>query len=338
MPLAFERFAALEDFSLIPWEHPRDATIRESVTQMSTQIVRRLLLAAPLLVYSSLPPGEATAQEATADARTKDREAIANVMQSLAKSFEARDARQLAHLWTVEGEYENDRGISVHGREALEEGFAALFAKTPELTVEMHSKSLRFLSANSAIEEGTVLIRRGAAEPITDAEYSALLIREGDNWQLAQLSDSSIVDASIEDLAWLIGDWKTSAGEHAEILTTYAWNDSKKFIRVHFSRIDKELALSGDQVIGVDPATGQIHAWVFEAAGGVGETQWERDGDHWTLAAAGTLTDGKTLVETNLLRRVDNDSFTWQSIGRALDDVPLPDLPPVRVERVKPQK
>jgi len=259
------------------------------------------------------------------------------VMQSLARSFESRDAKQLAQLWTVDGEYENDRGVAVHGREALEKGFATLFAETPELKVQIRSKSLRFLSANSAIEEGTVLIRRGTAKPNTEAEYDALLVREGDKWLIAQLSDSSIVDASIEDLAWLIGEWKTPAGEDAEILTTYGWNDGKTFIRVHFSCTAKDLALSGDQIIGVDPATGQIRAWVFEDDGGVGETHWQRDGDHWTVAVAGTVADGSTLVETNVIRRIDDETFTWQSIGRTLDGVALPDLPPVRVTRVKPQ-
>jgi uncharacterized protein (TIGR02246 family) len=313
--------------------------LQKSETGMSTNLIHRLTLAAALLLSCSFRLGAATAQEPAApDARPTDRDAIAGVMQSLAKSFEARDAKQLAQHWTAEGEYENDRGIAVHGREALEKGFAALFAKTPEVTVQIRSESVRFLSVATAIDEGTVLIRRGPAEPNTEAEYYALVVREGDNWLLAQLSDSSIVDASIEDLAWLIGEWKTPAGEQAENLTTYAWNDSKTFIRVHFSCTDKDLALSGDQMIGVDPATGQIRAWVFEAEGGVGETHWQRDGDHWTLAAAGTMADGGTLVETNVLRRIDDDTFTWQSIGRALDDVPLPDLPPVRVTRVKPQK
>jgi len=49
----------------------------------------------------------------------------------------------------------------------------------------------------------------------------------------------------------------------------------------------------------------------------------------------GMLADGTTIVETNVIRRVGNDLFTWQSIGRALDGEPLPDLSPVQVSRVK---
>ena len=280
----------------------------------------------------------AHAQVPAADARTADRAAVTKVMQSLSKSFEARDAKQLAALWTDEGEYENDRGVSLHGRPALEAGFAALFEKMPEATVKLQSKSLRFLSADAAIEEGGVTIQRGPTEPTTKAEYSALLVRDAGAWRLAQLSDASGDDASLEDLSWLIGEWRSAAGQDAEVTTTYDWNPNKSFIRMTFTRKEAELSLRGDQVIGVDPATGQIRAWTFEADGGIGESYWTRDGEHWTLAASGTLADGRTLVETNVLRRVDADTFTWQSIGRTLDEVQLPDLPPIKVSRIKPQQ
>jgi uncharacterized protein (TIGR02246 family) len=304
---------------------------------MNTHPVCHARAAAAVLVALSLGLGAAQAQDAAPEARDADRAAVAAAMQSLAQAFEARDAKRLAQLWTAEGAYENDRGVSVQGREALEQGFAKVFAKTPELTVALRSESVRFLSANTAIDEGRASIRRGLAEPLTEAEYEALLVREGDQWLIAQLRDAEIVDASIDELAWLVGTWKTPAGEDAEIVTSYAWNDGKTFLRVHFSCTDKSQAVSGDQMIGVDPATGQIHAWIFGDDGGVGESQWQRDGDHWTIAAAGTLDDGSTLVETNVLRRIDDDTFTWQSIGRALDDAPLPDQPPVRVTRVKQQ-
>ena len=32
---------------------------------------------------------------------------------------------------------------------------------------------------------------------------------------------------------------------------------------------------------------------------------------------------------------IDADSFLWQSVERTLDGEPLPDLPPVKVVRVK---
>jgi hypothetical protein len=50
------------------------------------------------------------------------------------------------------------------------------------------------------------------------------------------------------------------------------------------------------------------------------------------------MPDGGALSETNILRRVNADTFTWQSIDRTLDDAELADLAPVKVTRVKPVK
>ena len=41
------------------------------------------------------------------------------------------------------------------------------------------------------------------------------------------------------------------------------------------------------------------------------------------------------LTATNLMTPVDADTFVWQATQRTLDDEALPDLPPVKVTRVK---
>src|SRR5262249_40894823 len=140
------------------------------------------------------------------------------------------------------------------------------------------------------------------------------------------------------DLAWLIGQWKSASGEGAEIRTTYSWEANKKFIRAQFTLQEETIAFGGTQIIGVDPSSGMIHSWTFEAGGGVGEADWQPDGDHWVLDAAGTRPDGRTLTETNILRRINDDTITWQSVDRKLDDSDIPDLAPVKVTRIKASK
>src|SRR6266436_1469447 len=243
-------------------------------------------------------PSQAPA--AVADARNEDRAAIRAALGSFVKAFESRDAKALAAHWTAEGEYQSEAGVNVQGRGALEKAFDAFFAKTPEVKAEIHPESLRFLSANTAIGEGSVTVQRGPAQPATSARYRTLLVREDVRWRLAQLSESPDDKVSITDLAWLIGEWKSTSGQGAEIRTTYAWAPNKKFINVQFSIKEKDIALTGSQVIGVDPATGAIHSWTFEADGGVGDGEWSRDGDHWVIDAAGTLADGRALTETNI--------------------------------------
>lgn len=286
----------------------------------------------PLAKGAKTAPQDPTAP----DARTEDRAAIRSAMQSFAKAFEARDAKSLAAHWTDEGEYQNEKGVTVRGREALLQAFAAVFAKTPEVTVEVQPQSLRFLSRISAIEEGSVTVRRGPAEPATTARYNALMVKESNGWRLAQLSESAVAEeVSIADLGWLIGQWKSIPGEGAEIQTTYSWDPAQKFIKVHFTYQEADRSFTGSQVIGLDPATGVIHSWTFEASGGIGEADWSRDGDHWVLEATNTLADGRPLTQTSILRRVNDDMFTWQSINRMLDGAELADLAPVKITRMR---
>ena len=55
----------------------------------------------------------------------------------------------------------------------------------------------------------------------------------------------------------------------------------------------------------------------------------------WVLHSADLRREGRSLTETNILRRINGDTFTWQSIDRHLGDETLPDLAPVKVTRVK---
>jgi uncharacterized protein (TIGR02246 family) len=278
----------------------------------------------------------AQAQPSAPGGRDEDRTAVRAALDSFVKTLESRDAKALAAHWTAGGEYHPLDGARVEGRDALEKGFAAFFARNPELRARINHESVRFLSSDSAIDEGTAAVRRGPLEPTTNARYSALLVREGGRWLVAQLSESSGDAESIEDLSWLVGDWKSKDKEGVEIQTTYEWHPNKKFLQARFTINEKGLMLSGSQVIGVQPTSGAVHSWIFEADGGVGEGNWSRDGDHWLVDASGTLTDGRTLRETNILRRINDDTFTWQSVDRHLGDETLPDLAPVKVTRVKP--
>ncbi|MBX7166169.1 MAG: SgcJ/EcaC family oxidoreductase [Pirellulales bacterium] len=282
--------------------------------------------------------GKREAANATPNARPEDAAAIRAFMASFAKAFEARDAKALVAHWTSTGEYRNSQGVNLRGRDKLEQSFAEFFATTPEVTAQVEPSESRFLSRDSAWEEGHVIIRRGPTESATDAHYSALLVREEGQWRLAMLSESPGTEPLIADLSWLIGDWVSAAGENAELRATYEWAPNKKFIHARFTLKEQNIAFTGHQVIGVDPATGQLHSWTFEADGGIGEADWFRDGDNWVLDVTGTLADGRSLTETNILRLVSADVLTWQSVNRLLDDKDFPDLPPVKVTRVKPNK
>jgi uncharacterized protein (TIGR02246 family) len=295
-------------------------------------------IATPESLGQTVAFGNAVAPLRAQEARADDKNAIQAAMESFRKAFEARDAKALAEHWTSAGEYSGADGQKVRGRDGLTKGFQAFFARTPELTSTVQHKEIRFLSNDTAIDEGTVTVRRGPLEAATSANFTALFVREDGKWRLAQLSESTPDGDSINDLAWLVGDWSSHEKDGAEIRTKYSWHSNKKFIIGEFTIKEKDRTLSGTQVIGINPKSGVLHSWTFEASGGVAEAEWSSDGDHWVLDSSGTMPDGSVLTQTNILRRVNDRMFTWQSVNRSLGDRGIDDLAPVKVTRADATK
>ena len=271
-------------------------------------------------------------------ARSGDEAAIRGESQALARAFEKGDAKEVAGFWTSEGEYVDEGGEPVHGREALEKAYAGFFDKRPELKVESRTDSIRFLGTDSAIEEGTFSVRAKDAPP-DSSRFSSLYVREGGRWRIAMLkewNDDTSSRPSLEDLAWLIGTW-ASESEEVKATVTYEWSETKAFIRSKFvitPRKGDAKPSSGSQVIGVDPAEGVIRAWTFDPDGGFGEASWNWEGTRWSIDSAGTLADGSRSTALNFMTPAGKDSFTWRSVRRTIDGNDMPDVDAIKVNRV----
>jgi hypothetical protein len=78
-----------------------------------------------------------------------------------------------------------------------------------------------------------------------------------------------------------------------------------------------------------------IRSWTFDNSGNFGEGWWTQQGNQWHVKTSTTLKDGKTVTATNIITVLDPDTITWQSVNRALDGKALPDVPEVKMKRVK---
>ena len=138
----------------------------------------------------------------------------------------------------------------------------------------------------------------------------------------------------MQDLDWLIGAWEAK-GPDADVRTTYEWVGNKAFIRSQFTVREKDKSVTGTQMIGLDPNTGELRTWTFEADGGYGEGTCTRDGTKWVFSSTATLTDGSEMTATNILTPINHDTFIWQPMNLTIDGEPTGNLPPVKVTRVK---
>jgi uncharacterized protein (TIGR02246 family) len=266
--------------------------------------------------------------------RGADEAAIRKATAAFIKAVEKGDAAAVAASWTENGEYISDDGTTIRGRAAIKAAYAKAFAAKKNPTVEITVESIRFPSKDTAIEEGYAKsYKRGAEQPIS-TRYSVLHVREGGRWQMALLREWPDEGVSLRDLDWLIGAWEAKTDD-TDVRTTYSWDARKNSIRCQISIKGKGRTVSATQVLLKDPRTGELRSWMFDDDGGFGDGAWTRDGKRWLITASGVQTDGGELTATNILTPVDRDTFTWQSTERTLDGEELPNIPPVKVTRVK---
>jgi uncharacterized protein (TIGR02246 family) len=286
------------------------------------------LLSAVVVGYLFAQPGDTPAK------RPGDVAAIKLTGLSFLKAYESGDAKGMAAHWTEEGEYFSDDGTVIRGRENIEKDYAKLFAKKRgAVKAEIEVTSIRFPSKDSAIEEGYFKVRVGKESP-TVSKYTVLHVREGGKWLMAVVREFPSEAVSIRDLEWLIGTWHAK-GEDTLVRTTYEWWGDKAFLRATVSITQKGRTVNGFQMIAKDHATGEIRSWAFDAGGAFSHGTWERDGKKWTQETACVLEDGGTMAATHIITRIDDDTFTFQSVERSLDGDELPDVAPIRVTRVK---
>lgn len=282
------------------------------------------------------PSAAPAAQPAPAapEERPADRDGVRKAIESFVAAFQKGDGKAVAAHWTAEGEYISDDGTTFRGRAALEKSYAEFFAKNPDNALEVEIDQIRFPSRDTAVVDGHFKLREGKKKELVVSKCSFLYAREDGKWLIAIAREWPGDGLSLRDLEWLIGSWEAKRDGTA-VVTKYEWTANKSFIRCQMSVTKDGKPLSGMQMIGKDPSTGALRVWTFEDEGGIGDTEITRDGKKWIYAARGVTSDGRVHTAINVLTPLDADSFLWHATGRTVDDEALPDLPPIKVTRIK---
>jgi len=131
----------------------------------------------------------------------------------------------------------------------------------------------------------------------------------------------------------MVGEWGDDS-KTSSLTTVCQWTKNQNFLTRSFqASFGSHVELEGTQVIGWDPVRGAIRSWVFDSDGGFGVGLWTRDGERWTIKQLHVLPDGRKASATNVIERIDDNTFTWQSVGRAVDGEILPNIKAITVKR-----
>src|SRR5262245_17332458 len=285
---------------------------------MKTQLF--WVLAWPAAVSLAGAPGRADEGRDNAT----DKAALAKRGEQFVEAFHNGDARGLAALWVPDGDYTPQTGRALKGREAIEEAFNDFFDEHKGLKLRVNSDSLRFLTPDVAVEDGTTEVIPPDGGPPSRARYTIVHVKKDGGWLLGSVRDAAFAPATnyedLRGLEWAVGEWadeKSDSGEVARV--SFAWAENQNFLVSEYATAFKNLTLAGGtQWIGWDPLGKRIRSWTFDSDGGFGEGAWTRDGDRWTIKTTSVLRDGKKVSATNVVTRVDADTITWQSTDRTV--------------------
>jgi uncharacterized protein (TIGR02246 family) len=288
------------------------------------------------LIAALLVPLVAGAEE-QAD-RAADEASIQASVASYVAAFNSRDAAAVAAHWLPDAVYINrTTGEKVVGRDAIEKGFVAIFAQSDNLKLAATTDSIEFISPNVAVEHGAAKFFQPDAEP-EEVAYTAVYVKQDGAWLLDRVTDDPVAATQsnyeqLKPLEWMIGSW-VDADENARIVSECSWTKNQNFITRSFTvSIDDRIDISGMQIIGWDPLAKQVRSWVFDSDGGFAAGKWTNKQDRWFIQKRGVLSDGRKTSATNVIRPIDKNAYTLQSLARTVAGELLPNIDEVRVVR-----
>lgn len=268
---------------------------------------------------------------------TANEAAIRATAASYVEAFNKHDSQAVADHWSPDAVYLNhNTGEEVVGRAAIADQFAALFEERPDLKMDVAITSIQFVSPNVAIEQGTATIVSPSGEP-EETEYSAVDVKRDGKWLLDRVTDKSkeVVPSHYEQLKaleWMVGSWTNETAD-AEVELECNWTKNKNYLTRAFKIAIGGQEISGVQVIGWDPAAKAIRSWTFDSNGAFAEGAWELKEGRWFIRNRGVLPDGQSATMVNVMKQVDDNSLTWQTIERTAGDELLPNIDEIQIVR-----
>lgn len=295
-----------------------------------------LVCATALLTSSSLRLDGAKGQDP--EQPSTDEAAIRKSVEAYVQSYNEHDAQGVADLWSPDAVYTNRlTGEEAVGREAIAAQFTALFQEQPELKLDVIPESIQLLSPNAAVEHGTAKLLAPQGEP-EEVKYTAVYIKRDGRWLLDRVTDGTEMETpshyeQLKVLEWMVGVW-VDEDETARIETECSWTKNRNFLTRSFSIVvGDRIDMSGMQIIGWDPSTKSIRSWTFDSDGGFVEAAWVYKTDRWFVHNQGVLADGRKASAVNVIKPVDADSFTWQTVESTAGGELLPNIDEVLIVR-----
>jgi uncharacterized protein (TIGR02246 family) len=323
--------------------------IREKPTDSIRTAVKSVPRATPRADANEASVAPNDAVESAKSSNTKapespDEKAIRASAEAFTKHYNNHDAKGLAALFSPNAEMIDEDGLVTKGRDEILKEFEKVFKEHPKSSMVVDIESVRVLTSNLGIEEGTARSKDSPDDNEDITNYVCIHVKTDGKWLLACVRDWDVPPDELPphdrlelEMSWLIGDWIDESPDSV-VHTVCKWHDNGNFLMQEFVvQVAGEIAMSGTMRIGWDAVHKQFRSWVFDSHGGYSEGLWLRDGEDWVVKMQGATASGETASSTNMYRRIDDDTIAWQSVDRVVDGDRQDDIPPIVVKRKPPQ-
>ena len=263
--------------------------------------------------------------------------AIRTGSQAFVDAFNRADAKAVAMLWTADGDYIDDAGRRFQGRAAIEKEYADFFNEHRGVKIRIVIESLRLIGGGAAVEDGRAILEPAPAGAPATTKYTAVHVKDGGQWLMSTVRDTRLegpsVYGNIADLEWLIGTW--TAEEHGvKSESVCRWVANKSYVERSYTTTQPDGTVSsGVQIIGWNPERGRVQSWNFSADGGHAVGIWTPRERGWAAEVRGVTGDGSVTAAVNVLTRLDDNAYAWQSVQRSVAGQSLPDSDEIVLKR-----
>jgi conserved hypothetical protein len=309
---------------------------------MITRILPRSALAASLvwMMGASVLAQQPKSPAKTEAALSPDEQIIRKAVVAFVEQYNAHSADGVTALFAPDARMIFRDGTEVNGRDEIKQSFEEAFKDSPKTAVSVVVDSIRFLTPDVAVEEGSTSMFPDGDTLTARSRYTVVHLKKNGKWLMQSVrvveEESLSAYGELAPLEWLLGEW-LDEGRTENVEATFRWDDNKSFLLEEFQVVrGGEVVMKGSQRIGWDPQTKQIRSWTFDSAGGFGDATWTQVGDKWVVKAKAVTADGTSASATRTLTRAASDRVIWTATDRLAGDEQLPDLA-VTMVRKPPQ-
>lgn len=281
-------------------------------------------------------------QQATAGAVSPDEVNIRESITRFVELYNSHKANEVAELYAIDARMTFRDGTEINGREEIAKSLAAAFAETPTCAISVVVDSIRFLTPDVAVEEGTTQDFPDGATQTSRNRYVVLHVKKDGKWamQSVRVEEQESLSAyrELQPLEWMIGDW-IDEGQSENVETTFRWDDNKSFLLEEFRVIRQgQVVLQGTQRIGWDPQAKQLRSWIFDTTGGFSEATWTNLQETWLSKAKGVSAEGVSTSATRLLTRATANRLICTLKDRIAGEEALPEITVTMVRKAPEPK